>query len=151
MLPAGLLPCFVATACLTMFPACATKSPIGGRYVVSTHQTSFYKYGPAQTLGPDFSLPKGARVTMLQNSWGFARVMTDDGTAGYVSSDDLEPAPPEQPPPAATSSHARPPSSSKPKHSNVSPTPGSPLFEAGDLPPLPSNAEPPKPAPGFRF
>ncbi len=152
MLPAGLFPCLAATLCLAILSACATKPPAtGGRYMVSTPQTAFYKYGPAQTFGPDFTLPKDTKVTMLQNSWGFARIMTDDGTAGYVSSDDLKPAPAEPPAaPTGSSRGVRTPTSGKPRHSNVPPTAGSPLFEAGDLP-MPDNTAPPKPAPGFRF
>jgi hypothetical protein len=149
--PAHFLSCLAILLCLS---ACETNSHTsGGFYEVSAPQTGFYKYGPAQTFGPDFSLPRGAKVTMLQNAWGFARVMTDDGTAGYVASDDLKPAllpPTDLPTRTGSSGGIRIPPSGKPKRSNVLPTLGSPLFEAGDLP-LPDNSQPPKPAPGFRF
>jgi hypothetical protein len=121
-------------------------------------KASFYKFGPAQSFGPDFVLNEGARVTMLEHSFGYSRVMTEDGTAGFVSTDDLKPAPPG---PYTTSKTAtnnytlqlnRPifDQTSKPveKHSNVPPTQGSPLFEAGDNPFSPnSNSS----KPGFRY
>ena len=37
---------------------------------------------------------------MLDHGYGYSHVMTDDGTDGYVSNDDIKPAPPE---PAAAS------------------------------------------------
>jgi uncharacterized protein YgiM (DUF1202 family) len=147
------LPCLAALICFAALSACAAKSSgSGGLYVVYARETGFYKYGPAQTFGADFTLPEGTRVTMLQNSWGFAHVMTADGTSGYVSSDDLRPAPLERTASTGSSSAGRNSSTAfnKLKHSYVRPTPGSPLFEAGELP-LPENSEPPKPAPGFRF
>ncbi len=80
---------------LAAFTACETNSvPSGSKYVVSAHKASFYKFGPAQSFGADFVLNEGARVTMLEHSFGFSRVMTEDGTAGFVATEDLKPAPP---------------------------------------------------------
>ncbi len=146
--------------CLAAFSACETNTvPSGSHYLVSAAKTAFYKFGPAQSFGPDFELNEGAKVTMLEHSFGFSRVMTEDGTAGFVATDDLKPAPPG---PYTTSPNTKtnytvqlnrprfePPKSTE-KHSNVPPTHGSPLFDAGDNP-LPQNTEPPKPAPGFRY
>jgi hypothetical protein len=150
------LRCLAILICTAALAACATK-PVapGARYVVSAPKAFFYKYGPAQTTGPDFALKQGTKVTMLQMSFGFSRVMTDDGTSGFVASAEVKPAPPEPP-----ASSGRLSGSglrallfpSRPKRSNVQPVPGSPLFETSDPPlPLPENPEPPKPAPRFKF
>jgi len=144
--------CLAIFLSLTLCVGCATAPiPTGARAVVATFQAPFYKYGPAQTFGPDFLLSQGVTVTVLKRDWAYSRVMTDDGTAGYMSSDDLKPAPPPTPVPKGSSSGVRIPTSGKPKASNVTPTRGSPLFEGGDLAPLPESGESPKPAPGFRF
>ena len=80
---------FVLLTALTLLSACATK-PVtaGSRYVITAPKTAFYKYGPAQSLGPDTTLLQGTIVTMLESTWGFCHVMTDSGLGGYVSSDD---------------------------------------------------------------
>src|SRR5438105_959551 len=95
-----LLPLFAALALLS---ACATK-PVkpGTRYIVTAPKTAFYKYGPAQSFGPDTTLAQGTIVTMLESTWGFCHVMTETGLGGYVSSDDLKPAPPAPATPAPT-------------------------------------------------
>jgi hypothetical protein len=125
---------------------------------VSVPKASFYKFGPVQTFGPDFVLAEGAEVTMLEHSSGYCRVMTADGTSGYVSTDDLKPKPASYTTSRSVSTNYttqlnRPifdtPSSVE-KHSNVPSTKGSPLFDQGDAP-LPQNSAPPKPAPGFRY
>ena len=150
--PALSFKCLAIALCLTLGVGCATAPiPTGARAVVSAFQAPFYKYGPAQTFGPDFLLSQGVTVTVLKRDWAYSRVMTDDGTAGYMSSDDLKPAPPPTPVPKGSSSGVRIPTSGKPKPSNVTPTRGSPLFEGGDLAPLPEPGQDPKPAPGFRF
>ena len=84
-------------------------APRGSRYIVSAPFAEFYKNGPAQDFsfpdnknygtalpvdsGPDFQLPKGASVTLLKRGMGFSRVVTDNGVAGYVANDRLQPAP----------------------------------------------------------
>ena len=146
--------------CLATFSACETNTvPSGSKFIVSTPKAPFYKFGPAQSFGPDFVLNEGAKVTMLEHSFGYSRVMTEDGTAGFVSTDDLKPAPPG---PYTTSRNTktnytiqldRPifdQQKSVEKHSNVPPTSGSPLFDAGDNP-MPQNSSPPKPTPSFHF
>ncbi len=84
----------VTMICLAAFTACQTNDvPSGSHYVVATAKAPFYKFGPAQSFGPDFVLNEGAKVTMLEHSFGFSRLMTEDGTAGFVSTDDMKPAP----------------------------------------------------------
>jgi hypothetical protein len=89
---------------------CTTEvAPPGSRFVVSKSSAAFYKNGPAESLdfaqhsfandqselqsGPDFRLPKGAHVTMLKREYGYSKVLTDDGVAGYVANEELQPAP----------------------------------------------------------
>ncbi len=152
MLRAPFLRCLVPLICLAALAGCETATGVsGGRAMVAVPTTAFYKYGPAQTFGPDFLLKQDTKVTVLKRDWAFTRVMTDDGTAGYIASEDLKAAPPEPPPPTGSSSGVRTSSSGKPKRSNVSSTPGSPLFDMSDLPALPPDDELPKPAPDFRF
>jgi hypothetical protein len=69
--------------------------------MVGVKKSPFYKYGPAQAFGPDFALPQGQRLTLIDQSFGFSRVMTDDGISGYMPTEDLVPATPEPLPPAA--------------------------------------------------
>jgi len=92
-----------------VFSGCATTpAPSGGRWVVSTPQAEFYRNGPAQAFrlpqesaiatadassGPDFQLPRGAVVTMLRREFGYSRIVTDQGIAGYVANEQLTPAP----------------------------------------------------------
>jgi len=150
----------VVMLCLAALSACESNTvPSGSKYVVSAPKTAFYKFGPAQSFGPDFVLSEGARVTMLEHAFGFSRVMTADGTAGFVATDDVKPAPPG---PYTTATNAKTnytvqmnrPMFEQPKsvekHSNVPSTSGSPLFDQNDNP-LPQNPSTPKPAPGFRF
>jgi hypothetical protein len=144
--------CLLALACLALLTACENTIPSGASYVVAVPKAAFYKYGPAQSFGPDFMLDQDTKVTIIQHAMGFSRVTTDNGLSGYISNDDLKPAPPQAPSPQESAAAKRRLSSvfaPKPKRSEFQPTPGSPLFE-GDLPPLPDNSEP-KPAPGFRY
>ncbi len=151
--PLKFLPCLVALASTAAFTACENTIPSGASYVVSVPKAGFYKYGPAQTFGPDLSLDQDTRLTILQHGMGFSRVVTSDGTSGYISNDDIKPAPPATPTPqesAQARSRLNPVFGTKTKPSNMQPVPGSPLFENNDLPPLPDNGTP-KPKPGFRF
>ena len=145
-----LLPLLTALA----LGACATKQvKAGTRYIVTAPKTAFYKYGPAQSFGPDTTLVQGTIVTMLESTWGFCHVMTDTGLGGYVSSDDLKLAPPAPPTtlsPKLAGNNARNPQffSGRPKQNTIRPTPGGPLFDVNDVPmPLPDNTTP---APGLK-
>ena len=148
-----LLPLLTALA----LGACATKQVKSGtRYVVTAPKTAFYKYGPAQSFGPDTTLPRGTIVTMLESTWGFCHVMTDTGLGGYVSSDDLKLAPPAPATPKpALAGNTSPPTqffSGRPKQNTIRPTPGGPLFDVNDIPmPLPDTTPTPGPKPKFRF
>ena len=130
-------------------------APPGSRFLVSAQSAQFYKYGPAQSFGADFVLPKGQRVIMLDRSFGFSKVMTDDGITGWIASEELSPAPPE-PHRAAVKGGRRGPGGASPrmysgprKNSNVEAVPGDPLFDMSDLPP-PMPEEVPAPKPNFR-
>ena len=148
-----LLPLLTALALLS---ACATKSvKPGTRYIITAPKTAFYKYGPAQSFGPDTTLAQGTIVTMLESTWGFCHVMTDTGLGGYVSSDDLKLAPPAAATPKPTlAGNSREPQffSGRPKQNTIRPTPGGPLFDVNDVPmPLPDNTSPSGPKPKFRY
>ena len=136
---------------MVLLAACSRElAPPGSRFLVSAQSSQFYKYGPAQSFGADFVLPKGQRVIMLDRSFGFSRVMTDDGITGWVASEELSPAPPE---PRRTASKGRRGGgggsrmySGPRKNSNVEAVPGDPLFDMSDLPPpMPDEAQAPKP------
>jgi hypothetical protein len=147
-----LFACFIALTGAGLLAACATKQvKVGTRYMITAPKTAFYKYGPAQSFGPDTTLQRGTVVTMLESTWGFCHVMTDSGMSGYVSSDDLKVAPPmpatPKPVPVGNPNGPRF-SSAKPKQNYIRPTPGGPLFDVNDVPmPLPD--DPPKPK--FRY
>jgi hypothetical protein len=146
--------------CLAAFSACESTNnvPSGTKWVVSVPKAPFYKFGPAQTFGADFALNEGAEVIMLEHSSGYSRVMTADGTSGFVSTEDLKPKVTSYTTSRNVSTNYttqlnRPlfdTSTSVEKHSNVPSTKGSPLFDQGDGP-LPQNSSTPKPAPGFRY
>ena len=147
------LPCLIALSCLAALTGCENTIPSGASYVVSVPKAGFYKYGPAQSFGPDFMLDENTEVTIIQHSMGFSRVTTSTGISGFVSNDDIKPAPP-KPPTAREAAIAKsrlgPVFGPKSKPGDVQPVPGSPLFETGELTPLPEK-EPAKPRPGFRF
>jgi hypothetical protein len=140
---------FVAL-CLWLAGCSSEMAPAGSSFVVSTQRAQFYKYGPAQSFGADFVLPKGQRVIMLQRSFGFSKVMTEDGTSGWIASEELAPAPPL---PRKSIAGRRGGSgrlyAGPRKSSKVDAVPGDPLFDMSDLPP-PMTDEPPLPKPDFR-
>lgn len=137
-------------------PAPKTKpnaTPRNGRYVVTATRALFYKYGPAQNFGPDFALFKGHRVTVIEQSFGYAKVMTDDGITGYVASEDLAPAAPTPIPPinpasntASRKSRGSDPYYTGPVRKSKPPEKvegSTPLFDVFDMP-LPSDPDKPK-------
>ena len=125
--------------------------------MVSAPSTSFFKYGPAQEFGADFTMGNGQRLTLLHREFGYSRVMTENGISGYVSNDDIKPAPATPPPKPTPKSSSI---SSWFKHtpsstSNFKPVP-QPLFDVNDVPPppIPGGQEKPHsagPTPGFRY
>ena len=149
----------MAVAVAALLGACTTgeKAPPGSRFVVNVPRAQFYKYGPAQSFGADFVLPKGQRVIMLARQFGFSRVMTEDGISGWIASEEISPAPPETRRLAASASANRRRGddsgrmySGPRKTSNLKPVPGDPFLDMSDLPPPPLPEEPDKPKPKFR-
>jgi hypothetical protein len=170
------------SALMLAFAGCAGTSEPGGdvgHYTVSAVQTPMFRYGPAQSFGPDFSLQQGQHVVMLKREFGYSRVMTDEGQSGYVATEDLAPSAAPKKGIAGSNSGSRTTPGSVfqrvpyipgQRHPVGSPTgnpilEGGPLFPGGELPPLPEkdplnekNGEDaprpqfrvPKPKPGFR-
>ena len=145
--------CGLAAVALPFLGGCAAGGS-SGRYVVTAVKSPFYKYGPAQAFGADFTLPRGQKITVVENSFGFAKVTTDDGIAGYMPTEDLAPVPAE-PAPRVTRTASRritgvargeetfvPPPMRKPKPADKIGG-DSPLFNVDDVP-LPTDPEKPK-------
>lgn len=64
-------------------------------FAVVTDTTSFYRYGPQQSNGPDQALPKDTLMTLIRPSFGYSKVqLANGGSEGYVASEDIKPAPP---------------------------------------------------------
>jgi hypothetical protein len=146
--------CCVSAVALPFLGGCAaTGAP--GRYMVTSVKSPFYKYGPAQSFGADFTLPRGQKLTVVENSFGFAKVTTDDGMSGYMPTEDLTPAPPEPVVAATTAARVtrnasrRVTSQVRGEETFVAPPlrksieTDSPLFNVNDVP-LPTNPEKPK-------
>lgn len=158
LLPAALA--FVLASAGCALKKNASALPKTGAFVVSSHTAEFFKYGPAQSFGPDFMLKKGERVTMLNRDWGFSRVQTENGVAGYVATEDIEPAPPPPAPRIASTRSAAVPigtsrggSSSRTRRESPEflGNPNDPLFNVNDVPlPMPDEAPPTKSRPEFR-
>jgi hypothetical protein len=145
-------PLILFMVALPILNACSnSKSPTTGHYVVSVPKCAFYKYGPAQSFGPDLQLAQGRQLTVLQRSFGFSHVMTDDGTTGYVATDEIKPAPPEQ---VTAVSQNPSPSSSKGgksnRNNNVEPS-KMPGFDMNDVPLPSTDSTPPPNGPKFRY
>jgi hypothetical protein len=160
--PSSLLRCCLALVALLIASGCALKGPATGLYVVATPTAEFFKYGPAQSFGPDFVLKKGDRLTMLERTWGFSKVQTENGLVGYVASEDVEPAPPSAAPRLAANTgrtrhspigNVRPslPTWQKRAPSQFLGNPDDPLFNVDDVPlPMPDDAPASKARPQFR-
>src|SRR4051812_953290 len=80
---------------LPLGAGCATSTAVGNRYEVSASSAQFFKYGPAQSYGPDFTIAKGQRLTMVHREFGFSQVRLDDGQTGSIPTEQLKAAPPE--------------------------------------------------------
>jgi hypothetical protein len=155
-------PLCLLSGCITLLIIACTSStqpaPKSTSYIVAASTSSFYKYGPAQAFGADLTLSQGQRLTMLSRQFGFSRVMLENGTSGFVSNDDIKPAPPTPvPKPTPAPSKGFLGRGKVPQGSNFKPNP-QPLFDVGDIPPppLPSNPSTPSPekpraTPAFRF
>jgi hypothetical protein len=77
-------------------PAANANAPASDRYKVTADTTAFYLYGPQQPSGPDQTLKKNDKLTMLKRSYGFSRVKAPDGQTGYVGTEDIAPLTPEE-------------------------------------------------------
>lgn len=142
-----------------------------GHYEVRV-ETPMFRYGPAQSFGPDFTLKQGQHVVLMRKDYGYSRVMTDDGQSGYVATEDILPS--KAP---AIAANKRPANNypGLPSHwqgRTIAPSDGrggrfsgpvqsaGALFSPEELPPLPDSqggeGKPkpefryPKPKPGFR-
>ncbi len=163
----------VAGAIVATLSACTSTEPGGitGHYEVRV-ETPMYRYGPAQNFGPDMTLKQGQHVVLMRREYGYSRVMTDEGQSGYVATEDIVPTAP--PKVAKVETNRFPGLPAQWQGRTVSPSagtrsrfsgpvlPGSGLFNANELPPLPEQDGPgsqnaakpefrfPKPKPGFR-
>jgi len=111
--------------------------------MVKVAHTPFYRYGPAQGVGPTGTLDKGASVVLLSQSFGFSRVMLENGISAYVSNDAITPAPAE---PKATPTPAPLAPTKHRKHASEDLPPPSQMEQPLGLPEMPSD-----PLPGFRY
>ena len=73
--------------------AVATRRGVGEgeMFEVKAEYTPFYRNGPQQRGGPDVSLTRHRLVKMLKRGFGYSLVELEDGTPGYVSTEDLRP------------------------------------------------------------
>jgi hypothetical protein len=148
-------PLIAFLAALLLLNACASKIVQPVTYIVSVPKAAFYKYGPAQSNGPDLQLLKGRKLTLMNRSFGFSEVMTEDGTSGFIANEDIKPAP-REPALAPVSSQNLPPSptpwAKKPNRNNNSgSSQPSSSFNINDVP-LPSADSTPAPNnPKFRY
>lgn len=158
-----LLGCGLLAGCATT----GSRQP-DAYYAVTASQTQVFRFGPAQPTGADAILSQGQRVKMLRREYGYSRVMTEDGEAGYVANDHIAPAPPPEKPVRRPSWN--PFANLPPLPSRGTSMPGvssanrailqsDPLFGGSDLPPLPDSVDgadhklqsgSPKSRPGFR-
>ncbi len=140
---------FPGAVAVCLLAACQTggggsnAAPAGDRYVVSAERTAFYEGGPAQDYGPDFNLIKGQEVEMVERSYGFSRVRTSLGKVGYVSTEDMEVAPP-----LPASTPTPPPSSSSSSRSSSS---GRAIDYSEVVTEVPLPEDEPKPVTSFRY
>ena len=147
-------PLITFLAALLILNACATKPVQPTAYIVSAPKAAFYKYGPAQSNGPDLLLLKGRKLTLMGRSYGFSEVMTEDGTSGYIANEDIKPAPQELAlaPVSSQNPLPTPANGKKPNRANAAnPSQKSSGFDINDVP-LPSADSTPSPNnPKFRY
>ena len=73
------------TGCNTMDSAANA-----GHYEVRV-DTPMYRYGPAQSFGPDSTLKQGQHLILMRKDYGYSRIMTDENQTGYVATKDILP------------------------------------------------------------
>ena len=74
------------TAAAPTSPAAVAKA---GRYKVTAASASFYRLGPQQPGGPDLGLKQNTRLTLIRRGFGYSQVQLEDGTAGFVGTEDI--------------------------------------------------------------
>ncbi len=132
-------------------------SSLVGHYEIRT-DTPMFRYGPAQSFGPDFTLKQGTHVVMMRRDFGYSRVMTDEGQTGYVATEDLIPmAAPKLAAGRGTNANNYPGLPPQWQGRTVAPSDGrggrfsgpvlptGALFGPGELPPLPERGGPATP------
>ena len=62
--------------------------------VVATDYAQFFKLGPQQAGGADFSLRAGETVMLQRKEFGYSRVQLENNLVGYMANEDITPAPP---------------------------------------------------------
>jgi len=87
---------FFVTACETV--PLEPSPDFVGDMVVATDYAQFFKLGPQQAGGADFSLRTGERVMLQRKEFGYSRVQLENGLVGYLANEDITPAPPEPKP-----------------------------------------------------
>jgi hypothetical protein len=128
---------------LALLAACTTgPQPVSKSFVVTAPRTPFFKYGPAQPHGADFSILKDTPVTLVKRDFGYSEIKTMDGQIGYVSTEDIAPA-------SETGASSSPGESGSagrkpPRRSSARPEPEStPTFTQPEEIPLPEKAAEP--------
>lgn len=66
--------------------------------VVATDYAQFFKLGPQQAGGADFSLRAGETVMLQRKEFGYSRVQLENSLVGYMANEDITPAPPPEKP-----------------------------------------------------
>ena len=66
--------------------------------VVATDYAQFFKLGPQQAGGADFSLRAGETVMLQRKEFGYSRVQLENDLVGYMANEDITPAPPQEKP-----------------------------------------------------
>ena len=64
--------------------------------VVATDYAQFFKLGPQQAGGADFSLRAGESVMLQRKEFGYSRVQLENNLVGYMANEDITPAPPQE-------------------------------------------------------
>jgi hypothetical protein len=87
-------------AVLALLAGCETtplepSADFVGDMVVSTDYAQFFRLGPQQAGGADFSLRTGERVMLQRKEFGYSRVQLENGLVGYMANEDIQSAPPE--------------------------------------------------------
>jgi uncharacterized protein YgiM (DUF1202 family) len=84
----------MVSACLLILQGCSVVEydPANApKMIVTDEHTAFYRHGPAQSSGPDFSLNKGETVEVLRREFGYSVVRVHGEDNGYVANEALAP------------------------------------------------------------